>query len=139
MNLRFYKLMIVFGGAVFIAACSPTYTCGTFPESGCQPVSAAYEETNTGVADYRKEFYNGTSSGKSSLENSNEQDDEYAKDIVAKHAKPSILTDMAPGNPIIKERRVIRMLLNNWNDADNDLHSGEYIFMRIGDEEWVTR
>lgn len=127
------KMMVLSACTSMIFGCTTEYTCGKFPDAGCQPISSAYEDTNSGVEDYRRDFYKGK--GKTDVAES----DEYSRDIKVRMSKPTLLTDMAPGNPIIKERRVVRMLLNNWRDQENDLHSGEYIFMRIGDEEWVTQ
>lgn len=115
--------------SVVSTGCTTSYTCGQFPSSGCQPVSAVYEKTNDGFHDYRKTLFD------------RKKDDKHSRDedeILIKVAPAHQTLDYAsPGDPILTKPVTLRVLFNSWVDKDKDLNAGGFYYVKLRESEWV--
>jgi type IV conjugative transfer system lipoprotein TraV len=128
MNLTKYLL-----GALVLLVLSgcakDNFGCAQFPETGCAPVSEIYDETNNGVVDYRKTLYK-------NKEQSSSHETRHSTDIVVSKSHQAI-NHVVSGDPILTKPRVLRILFNSWEDAENDLVAGGYVFVKVEDSQWV--
>jgi len=113
----------------FCAACGPKYACAGLEGEGCTTVAEAYLATSDpGWADTRSaQRANFASSGQESANPARGR-------AVASGLKPP-----SPGQPILSQPRVLRLWVRHWEDLEQDLHAGGYIFIRITDAEWMVR
>ena len=121
-----------------LVGCSTKYSCGQFPEYGCQPVSAVYDRTNDGYNDYRRNLYDGE-------KGEWDWDDEYIFEEDADEGGNHIhieqvyrtLNYSMPGDPILTKPVVLRILFNSWEDKEKDLNAGGFVYVRLRGSEWV--
>lgn len=112
-----------------LGGCATNYTCGQFPQSGCQPVSTVYERTNEGFHDYRRTLYDEEKKAKGKR-----QDAERHIQVGQAHRT---LNYSIPGDPMLTPPVVLRILFNAWEDKDKDLNAGGFVYVRLKDSEWV--
>ena len=112
-----------------IQGCATSYSCGQYPDSGCQPVSEVYEKTNGEIADYRKR-----GKAKAKAKEATEAETTVNINIGTAHRT---LNYVSPGDPILTKPVTMRILVNNWIDKDNDLNAGGFVFIKVKDSQWV--
>ena len=112
-------LIIVAGAAVLaLSGCTTDYTCGQYPETGCQPVSEVYSKTNGDLTDYRKDFYSGSESRKTQAAR-----------------PPAGAAPLPRGEPMLTRQTVLRILINPWQDEDDDLNQS-IVYIRLQKPGW---
>ncbi len=114
----------------FISACANNYSCGQFPDSGCQPVSAVYERTNNGFNDYRKQLY---------LDKNGKKNQDSGEINITVNKTAKALNHSVPGDPILTKPVVMRILFNSWQDSEKDLNTGGYVYVKLRDSQWVVK
>ncbi|HGS5470895.1 TPA: TraV family lipoprotein [Vibrio parahaemolyticus] len=124
------KKLILVGVLSVLSGCSASYTCGQFPQSGCQPVSTVYDRTNDGFHDYRRTLYDEEKKSKSGRKEEN-----VAVNVGQAHRTLNYST---PGDPILTKPVTLRILFNSWQDKDKDLNAGGFVYIRLRDSEWVV-
>lgn len=125
MKRAIFLILLIIG----IGGCSANYTCGQFPQSGCQPVSTVYDRTNDGFHDYRRALYE---------EEKNKKNQRKDADLnVSVGQAHRTLNYITPGDPVLKKPAVLRILFNYWEDKDKDLNAGGFIYIRLRDSEWA--
>lgn len=112
-----------------LGGCATTYTCGQFPQSGCQPVSTVYERTNDGFHDYRRSLYDEEKKAKGKR-----TDEELHIQVGQAYRALNVAT---PGDPMLTQPVVLRVLFNAWEDKDKDLNAGGFVYVRLKDSQWV--
>ena len=124
---------------LIVASCTTPFSCGSFPDSGCQPVSEVYEKTNEGFIDYRKQGQL-TDDAKSYTFASDKPGSKVVKRDIDVHVGRSKrrLDQLPPGSPLLSQPVVMRILINSWVDDDNDLNAGGFIFVRLKESEWYN-
>ena len=129
MNLGKAACLFALALPAFCAACGPKYACAGLEGGGCTTVAETYLATSDpGWADTRSTQRADTASAaQGSVERAQ-------GGSVASGLKP-----LAPGQPILSQPRVLRLWVRHWEDLDQDLHAGGYIFIRITDAEWMVR
>lgn len=114
-----WPFLILFAGLV---ACGPTYTCGDFPEGGCQSVSTTYDQSReTGTQD----------------SHAVSASDPAGPVVVTTPDKASSPDHTGLGEPFLTRPRLLRILLTPWEDTHKDLHAGGYVYIRLEDSQWV--
>jgi hypothetical protein len=98
-----------------MVGCAGSYTCKEYPSGKCQSVSNVYDKTN-----------------KPSLPES--FPDSPRKPF--NHSESGVMSTTLLGAPILKEPKVLRVLMNYWVDEDQDLNLGGYLFLKLGEAEW---
>jgi hypothetical protein len=133
--LSFAVTLMFLGGCASGAA---EFTCGQFPESGCQPVSEAYNATNGDLDeyDYRGQLFR-------------EDDSEIlqAHTNSFKNALPTIqigntarsLNYVVAGDSIFSNPKILRVLITEWEDIDQDLHGGGFVYLVIEEGQWLLK
>lgn len=116
---------------VFIGGCSK-FSCGQFPSSGCQPVSHVYERTNDGFHDYRAGLNQKRNSSSSHHHHGHHFDDKIR--VGQAHRD---INRASPGDPILTQPVIMRVLFAPWEDKQKDLNIGGYVYVKIRDGEWV--
>lgn len=111
MNILFILVLTLLGGCA-------SYTCNEYPSGRCQSVSEVYEKTNR----------RGGQATKTEIDKINSREE-------IKKGNEAIHTPLL-GNPILKEPIVLRVLLNSWEDEDQDFIMGGYIFVKVKDAQW---
>lgn len=111
------KIIFLFFLIFNLTGCAGSYTCNTYPTGKCQSVSKVYEKN-------KNKNYENRSDG--------EKEIQTGKMKTSKEVIQSTLL----GSPILKEPKVLRVLLNYWEDDDKDLNMGGYIFVKVRDAEW---
>ena len=127
--------LLLLGGC---ATAATQFTCGLFPNSGCQPVSQAYEETNGELEDYdyRGELFS--------------DDQAHALPVeppaAVKTASPvpklgtvDAIKPPAVGQPIFSSPHILRVLITPWEDSAKDFHGGGFVYLLIEDGQWQWR
>jgi hypothetical protein len=99
---------------LFLSNCATTYSCKTETAGKCQSISEVYDNLNK----------------KSVLEVKNEN---TPNDQQINFKQP------LEGSPILKEPKVLRVLLNYWEDEEKDLNLGGYVFVKVREAEWVIK
>ncbi|MBQ4840001.1 TraV family lipoprotein [Pseudoalteromonas luteoviolacea] len=122
------KLLFLAFTFSLMSGCATNYSCGQFPESGCQPVSTVYDRTNDGYHDYRRTLYDEEKS-----EGSRGESDAHVH-VGQAHRTLNYNT---PGDPILTKPVVLRILFNSWEDKEKDLNAGGFVYVRLRDSEWV--
>jgi len=126
-------LVMILSGCLMVAGCSgnPEYSCGQFPESGCQPVSDVYDRTNSGFHDYRKNMFKpDPAQGESSIAQSGHIE------IAQAHRS---LNWASPGDPVLTKPETMRVFVSPWVDKDRDLNAGGFIYIRLRDGQWQIK
>ena len=123
------KLILMGLSLSLLGGCATDYSCGQFPESGCQPVSTVYDRTNDGYHDYRRTLYE-----EEKKKNSRGGDDAHVH-IGQAHRTLNYST---PGDPLLSKPVILRILFNSWEDKDKDLNAGGFVYVRLRDSEWVV-
>jgi hypothetical protein len=113
--------LVMSGCAVF----DSQYTCGAIPDSGCTPLSEVYENTSGDVYDYRKDSQ--TESKKSLI----------AQNIIKVSPSTRALNYVNPGDPILTQPVVMRVLYRSFETDKSDLDAGGYVYLKMRDAEWV--
>lgn len=103
---------------VNLGGCAGSYTCNEYPTGRCQSVSEVYDKTN-----------------KKRLGDSPKPTEKLDLNQNSKKGD-AVLNSSLLGSPILKEPIVMRVLLNYWEDEDQDLNMGGYIFVKVKDSEW---
>lgn len=131
------------GVVCLTSGCATQFTCGAFPEAGCQPVSDVYEKSNDGFHDYRKDLFKKEKGTKSSSTKAKWAGDDKGP---TKEEKPYVrvgqahqtLNYVSPGDVILTKPVTMRILINSWEDEAKDLNAGGFVYVRLRDAEWVT-
>lgn len=127
------KILITAIAVFLISGCSARYSCGQFPESGCQPVSTVYNKTNEGYHDYRKNLYSKKrTSGKYRY-----KDDEDRLVRIGRAHKA--INYKSPGDPILTKPVIMRILVSSWVDKQKDLNTGGFVYIKLRDSKWVIK
>jgi hypothetical protein len=93
---------------VAFTSCATSYSCKTDNLGKCQSVSEVFEHVKNG---------------------------EKRSESVEVRGKEVMDTPLL-GMPVLKEPVVLRVLLNHWEDEDQDLVMGGYIFIKVRDAAW---
>ena len=107
---------------ISLAACSPTYTCGDFPDAVCQSVSDTFEQTQVRAAAQSRAAVSPDPTG--------------SGPVVAPGAGP-LVQDAAFDDPFLTRPLLLRILFTPWQDKEHDLHAGGYVYIRLEDSQWV--
>ena len=128
------KLILVVFFILYLSGCATSqYSCGQYPEAGCQPVSTVYNRTNDGYHDYRKTLY--SKNGKKNSKSRSRRRIDKVNTIQVSQAH-RVLNYTSPGDPILSQPVVMRILFNSWLDKENDLNAGGFVFVKIRGGEW---
>lgn len=134
-----FRLLIVVATFFLLSGCSTKYTCGAFPDSGCQPVSSVYESTNDGMDDYRANLF----IEKSGTERKSRADVEKLRgdtsSAVAVAQAHQSINYISPGDPLLTEPVILRIYFSSWQDKDLDLNVGGFVYLRLKEPEWVIK
>jgi len=133
------RLALSLIGTLFIVGCTTPFSCGSFPKSGCQPVSEVYGKTNEGYFDYRKQGTLSDDARSYVFASDGTTASRTPKEIDVKVARAQQrLSYLPPGAPLLSKPVVMRILMNSWVDDDNDLNAGGFIFVRLRESEWYN-
>ncbi len=127
--MKVLRFLILASTAASLQSCA-TYSCGEFPQAGCQPVSEVYKQTNQGFNDYRKTM-NGNDKGQASAGG--------GPLSVSAAASVNSLNYITPGDPVLSKPKILRILVTTWEDSDKDLHAGGFIYVKVRDSEWAIK
>ena len=127
--MRNVVILILVAG--FLGGCTK-FSCGQFPQSGCQPVSHVYDRTNEGFYDYRS-----TLNKKEEKSRNKGHRDHYFDDRIEVGDAHKAINHANPGDPILTKPVVMRVLFAPWEDNQKDLNIGGYVYLKIRDAEWV--
>jgi hypothetical protein len=124
--MRFFITLL---SVLLVSGCSTfsnEYSCGAIPEATCTPVSDVYEGSSGNVYDYRKNLNKG---GK-----------ESAKIPVIKVGTTHrAINHMNPGDPILTQPVVMRVLFRSFETGQKDLDAGGYTYLRMRGSKWVMQ
>lgn len=120
-------LLMVLGFSVLAGCATDSYTCGQFPESGCQPVSVVYKRTNDGFHDYRHDLYD-----------EQKREAKGGVDIRVGQAHKT-MNYVSAGDPVLTKPVVLRILMDSYEDEQKDLIGGGFVYVRLRDAEWVIQ
>lgn len=111
------RILIIVGLlTLFLSSCATTYSCKTQTAGKCQSISEVYANVN-----------------KEGDDNNLKSDDSSLKSV------GKILTQPLEGKAVLKEPKVIRVLLNYFEDEERDLNLGGYIFVKVEDAKWAIQ
>lgn len=114
------RILIIVGLlTLFLSSCATTYSCKTQTAGKCQSISEVYANVNK--EDHSNDNNSNIDSNK--MENSGAQ----------------ILAQPLEGKAVLKEPKVIRVLLNYFEDEERDLNLGGYIFVKVEDAKWAIQ
>jgi len=126
-------LVILLGGC---ASGTTEFTCGEFPEGKCQPVSSSYEASNGALEDYDyRESYD--EKAVNPLKSALKTKGNTIMPIVKVSSISTSLNHAVSGDPIYSKPVVLRILFNDWEDADGNLHSRNYVYQVVRESEWL--
>jgi len=126
------KGIVVIGLTLMMTGCAK-FSCGQFPQSGCQPVSHVYDRTNDGFNDYRTSLNKDDRKTRSKRHYHDHTFDDRLK-VGAAHKAVNYAN---PGDPILTKPVIIRVLVAPWEDKQNDLNAGGYVYLKLRESEWV--
>lgn len=107
---------------ISFTACSPTYTCGDFPDAVCQSVSDTFEQTQGRAA---------------SQSRAAAPPDPAGSGPVAAPGTDPLMHDAEFDGPFLTKPRLLRILFTPWQDKERNLHAGGYVYIRLEDSQWV--
>jgi hypothetical protein len=116
-----FTLLAISGCAVF----DSKYSCGTIPNAGCTPLSDVYENTSGEVYDYRQDS------------NSESRKSLISQNIIKVSPSTRALNYVNPGDPILTQPVVMRVLYRSFETDKSDLDAGGYVYLKMRDSEWV--
>lgn len=140
MHIKYFAItsVILLGGC---ASGATNFTCGEFPQGKCQPVSSSYEASNGALEgyDYRESFFNETVSkaAAKSPKSTFETKANTASPVVNVSNIGTSLSQAVSGDPIYSTPIVLRILFNDWEDDNGNLHSRNYVYQVIEESEWL--
>lgn len=123
------KLIFMAIPFLLLTGCADQYSCGQFPESGCQPVSEVYSKTNQGFNDYRSTLFNKT-------DNTKKLDLPVSNMSTSSSSNVNVV-DRLDDRAVLSKPVSMRVLINAYQDKDKDLNAGGYIYLIIKESEWV--
>lgn len=133
------RLILLLPVLLTIAGCTTPFSCGSFPGSGCQPVSDVYEKSNEGYFDYRKQGRLSDDARSYTFASDKPGNDGVTREIDVRVGRSQRrLNYLPPGSPLLSKPVVMRVLMNSWVDEDNDLNAGGFIFVRLKESEWYN-
>ncbi len=124
MNIKFSILTVVI---LLMSGCATNYSCSGVPDTPCRSISGVYNNTSSGIPDYRDEQEAGNTNSDSSNQSSN----------INISTSNNVLNYITAGDPILTEPRILRGLIFPYEDASKDLIIGGYVFMRISESQWL--
>ena len=127
-NNLIVKALILSGVAAAMSGCTFTkddYTCGQFPDVGCQPMTSVYEKSEGGVDDYRWDFYNGGKEG-----------DPTRKKVVIDRTH-NVLQSVYEGDAVLSKPRTMRLKVNHFVTQGDALVTGAVMFIKTSDSQWL--
>jgi hypothetical protein len=110
-----------------------SYTCKEYPTGRCQSVSSVYENSKKP---------NFLSQNESENEVKNQEAIKSKTTKVEKNQNQNLNSPLTAinfelvGKPIIKNPKVLRILINHWEDEDKDLNIGGHIYLRVEEAKW---
>lgn len=137
MQIKWFAVMatVILGGC---ASGSSDFTCGQFPSGTCQPVSASYEDSNKSLEDYdyRENFYNDNPGQADPAFKQTEKLKTNVINVEVGNVSTS-LSHAVSGDPIYSTPVVLRILFNDWEDQDGNLHSRNYLYHVVQESKWL--
>ena len=139
MHIKCLTTMLV----MFLGGCASgasEFTCGEFPQGTCQPVSLSYEASNAALEDYdyRGRLDHDNSNGAvQRSKSSSKSGDSVATPVVQVSSISTALNHAVSGDPIYSQPVVLRILFNDWQDENGNLHSRNYVYHVIRESEWL--
>mgnify|MGYP001173491024 CR=1 FL=1 len=125
--------VILLGGC---ASGATEFTCGEFPEGKCQPVSSSYEASHGALEDY--DYREGYDEQVVKPPNSALNTKVNALNPVVTVSNISTsLNHAVSGDPIYSKPVVLRILFNDWEDDNGNLHSRNYVYQVIRESKWL--
>ena len=125
------KCIVILAALAVMAGCSPKFGCNQYPETGCMPVSTVYDRTNNGFVDYRHQQDAGKAGSKGHRYN------HFVDDRIRVGAAHKQLNYANPGDPILTQPVILRVLVAPWEDKQNDLNAGGFLYLKLRESEWV--
>lgn len=128
--------------SVFVVGCSTNqkYSCGLPDGKKCQSMDETYDQImNDEIAMQKVPILNNESRSKKYFHGIDDDDNEYLKDRKQTNnviVKP-VIKMIEPGSPIITAPRIQKIWFNTWTDEDKDVHSEQYIFLRLDNGKWL--
>lgn len=135
MHINFLVItsVMLLGGC---ASGATEFTCGEFPQGKCQPVSSSYEASNGDLEDYdyresieeeATKVPRATLKAKAGTSNP----------VVTVNSINTSLNHAVSGDPIYSKPVVLRILFNDWEDENGNLHSRNYIYQVVKESKWL--
>ena len=103
---------------LILGGCATTYSCNTRTAGKCQTISDVYKHVD-----------------KNPDESPERTQKELSTEYGPKNGGERFKEPLA-GKPILREPKVLRVLLNYWEDEEKDLNLGGYVFVKVRDVEW---
>ncbi|MBF0315142.1 MAG: hypothetical protein HQK50_17480 [Oligoflexia bacterium] len=100
---------------IAMSGCATTYSCKTKSAGKCQSISEVYDNVNKDDSD---------------------QEEKDEKEKNREWMRERRLKGPIEGNAILREPKVLRVLLSHFEDEEKDLNLGGYVFVKIRDSEW---
>lgn len=123
------KLFISLSTILLLSACGTMYSedfsCSAYPNMGCTPSEHVFHKTHGDLNDYRR----------SKPSNQEEGTVEGININISNSTKR--LSYVVPGDPILTNPKKLRILFFPWKDKDGDFNGGGYVYVRIGEPEWL--
>ncbi len=116
------KKIILLFMFILTGCASSSFTCGEYPSGKCKSVSTVYKETQNDWVDYRK---------------TNVTQKKNSKDFKLNLSKPTPLSVPLAGKPLLSKPKILRILVTQWIDEDNDFNGGGYLYVKVRDSEWI--
>jgi len=121
-----------------LAGCATDdYTC-PIPASdgGCRSVSHVYTETRNLADTTTPDSATPAATPAAASSSANPQTAETV--LVAAVGAATPLKPTGPGDAVLSTPRVLRILVSPWQDADGDLQSGGYVYLRMDKGQWTV-
>ena len=120
------KIYLVTLCIFLISGCANNkYACGEIPTSDCTPLSTVYERTGEDYHDYREGLNNKKTKSKK-------------KAVINISPTNRVLNYASPGDPILTNPVIMRVLYKSFENSQNDLDAGGYVYLKMRDSEWIN-
>ncbi|WP_299945724.1 hypothetical protein [uncultured Microbulbifer sp.] len=103
------------------------FTCSEYPDTGCQPMSHAYQESNSSnFQDYRSSFYSSTAGQV-----------QKAKSKVVIDRTYNVLQSVYEGDAVLTRPKQMRIMVNHFVTENDALVTGAVMFIKTAESQWL--
>lgn len=102
------------------------FTCSEYPDTGCRPMSQAYQESNSNFQDYRSDFYSSTAGQV-----------RKAKSKVVIDRTYNVLQSVYEGDAVLTRPKQMRIKVNHFVTENDALVTGAVMFIKTSESQWL--